>query len=67
MRRGTRKRYYTDNNEDALIMWTSDVTLPDYQTRLRQLRTLLAQRLRRQEQAADHGAGLEDWEMGDEQ
>ncbi len=46
--RGTRRRYYTDNNEDALVMWTSEITAPEYQTRLRQLRTILAERLKRQ-------------------
>ncbi|MDP9315850.1 MAG: ribosomal protein S18-alanine N-acetyltransferase [Chloroflexota bacterium] len=53
--RGTRKRYYTDNNEDALVMWTDDIASPEYQGRLRQLRMLLADRLRRQEEkgAAD--------------
>ena len=50
--RGTRRRYYTDNNEDALVMWTDDITSPEYQDRLRQLRTLLAERLKRQEDEA---------------
>jgi len=26
----TRPRYYSDNNEDAYIMWTDEITLPDY-------------------------------------
>lgn len=46
--RGTRKRYYTDNNEDALVMWTDEITSPQYQARLHHLRTLLAERLKRQ-------------------
>lgn len=46
--RGTRRRYYTDNNEDALVMWTGEITAPEYQTRLRQLRTILAERLKQQ-------------------
>ncbi|HEX6291409.1 MAG TPA: ribosomal protein S18-alanine N-acetyltransferase [Herpetosiphonaceae bacterium] len=46
--RGTRRRYYTDNNEDALVMWTNEITTPEYQARLRQLRTVLAERLKRQ-------------------
>ncbi len=46
--RGRRKRYYTDNNEDALVMWTDEIGSPEYQERLRQLRTLLAERLKRQ-------------------
>lgn len=49
--RGVRRRYYTDNNEDALIMWTGDLRTAEYQARLRQLRTALAERLKRQEQA----------------
>ncbi len=44
--RGTRRRYYTDNNEDALIMWTGPILAPDYQHRLHELRTQLAERLR---------------------
>lgn len=46
--RGTRRRYYTDNNEDALIMTTNDIGSPEYQARLLHLRTLLAERLKRQ-------------------
>ncbi|WP_026369717.1 ribosomal protein S18-alanine N-acetyltransferase [Kallotenue papyrolyticum] len=49
--RGVRRRYYTDNNEDALIMWTGDLRSAEYQARLRQLRMALAERLKRQEQA----------------
>jgi [ribosomal protein S18]-alanine N-acetyltransferase len=47
--RGTRRRYYTDNNEDALIMWTGNIAAPAYQARLHELRAALAERLRRQE------------------
>jgi [ribosomal protein S18]-alanine N-acetyltransferase len=47
--RGTRRRYYTDNNEDALVMWTDDITTAEFQSRLRHLRVLLAERLKRQE------------------
>ena len=43
---GTRPRYYTDNNEDALIMWTESVRTPTYQDRLRALREQLFARLR---------------------
>jgi ribosomal-protein-alanine N-acetyltransferase len=46
--RGTRRRYYTDNNEDALVMWTGEINAAPYQARLRQLRTILAERLKRQ-------------------
>jgi ribosomal-protein-alanine N-acetyltransferase len=27
---GIRKNYYQDNNEDALILWTDDITKPEY-------------------------------------
>jgi ribosomal-protein-alanine N-acetyltransferase len=45
---GKRKRYYTDNNEDALIMWTDAMNSIDYQARLRELRQDLFARLRAQ-------------------
>jgi ribosomal-protein-alanine N-acetyltransferase len=48
--KGTRRRYYTDNNEDALIMWTERITTPEYQARLHTLRSLLAERLQQAEQ-----------------
>lgn len=51
--RGTRRRYYTDNNEDALIMSTNDIRTQEYQTRLYQLRKLLAERLKRQAEEAE--------------
>ncbi|MGD0355196.1 MAG: ribosomal protein S18-alanine N-acetyltransferase [Dehalococcoidia bacterium] len=34
---GTRKKYYSDNGEDALIMTTGDLTSPEYKLRLQQL------------------------------
>lgn len=43
---GTRPRYYTDNGEDALIMWTEPIRTPAYQERLQHLRRLLFERLR---------------------
>ena len=43
--KGVRHKYYTDNNEDALIMWTEQITTPEYQARLHKHRTLLAERL----------------------
>jgi len=43
---GTRPRYYTDNGEDALIMWTDPIRNPAYQEQLRQLRERLFARLR---------------------
>jgi ribosomal-protein-alanine N-acetyltransferase len=43
---GTRPRYYTDNGEDALIMWTDPIRNPAYQERLYRLREMLFARLR---------------------
>jgi ribosomal-protein-alanine N-acetyltransferase len=43
---GTRPRYYTDNGEDALIMWTESIHLASYQERLHKLREHLFERLR---------------------
>jgi [ribosomal protein S18]-alanine N-acetyltransferase len=41
----TRARYYQDNGEDALIMWTDDIRTDTYQQRLMQLRARTAERL----------------------
>jgi ribosomal-protein-alanine N-acetyltransferase len=43
-----RPRYYTDNGEDALIMWTDQISAPAFQSRLKELRIQLAARLRAQ-------------------
>lgn len=43
---GTRTRYYTDNGEDALMMWTEPINSPEYQQRLAALRATLFARLR---------------------
>lgn len=45
---GTRTRYYTDNGEDALIMWTDPIDAPEFKTRLSELRKLLFARLQRE-------------------
>jgi ribosomal-protein-alanine N-acetyltransferase len=42
---GTRKRYYTDNNEDALIMWTDELHSHAFQERYRRLKERLMARL----------------------
>ena len=34
---GIRRRYYTDNGEDAVIMTTDKISSPDYQAKLREL------------------------------
>ncbi len=48
---GIRKRYYSDNNEDALIMTTDDITLAAYRTRFDELRQTLSTRLASSEPA----------------
>lgn len=42
---GTRRRYYSDNNEDALIMWTDEIDKPAVARRYRALRRALFDRL----------------------
>ncbi len=34
---GVRKGYYTENNEDAIVMWANDVSEPPYLERLRDI------------------------------
>ncbi len=41
---GTRKRYYSDNGEDAVIMTTEELLSPAYQERLERLAALLQAR-----------------------
>jgi ribosomal-protein-alanine N-acetyltransferase len=43
---GLRKSYYTDNNEDAIIMTTPAVRSPEYQQNFRRLKEALLLRLR---------------------
>jgi ribosomal-protein-alanine N-acetyltransferase len=38
---GVRKNYYTETNEDALIMWAHDVDLAPYETRLDEIEAAL--------------------------
>jgi ribosomal-protein-alanine N-acetyltransferase len=54
---GTRPRYYTDNGEDALIMWTESIDTPEYRARLSELRKQLFARLQLQAGNRDQGAG----------
>jgi len=42
---GTRKRYYSDNNEDALIMWSPALGEPEYRAEVESRRDVLARRL----------------------
>lgn len=50
---GIRRRYYSDNHEDALIMWTDEITSHSYRERYLQLRAALAARMRAAEQEMD--------------
>jgi ribosomal-protein-alanine N-acetyltransferase len=42
---GIRRRYYSDNHEDALIMWTDEIVSPAYRLRYQELTTALSARL----------------------
>lgn len=42
---GTRKRYYSDNNEDALIMWSPALSEPEFRATLQSRRDSLVRRL----------------------
>jgi ribosomal-protein-alanine N-acetyltransferase len=43
---GVRKRYYSDNGEDAYIMWSEPVASPQFEARMRRLREELGARFR---------------------
>lgn len=45
---GTRTRYYTDNGEDAMIMWTGPIEAAEYRARLSELRRRLFNRLQQE-------------------
>lgn len=42
---GVRRRYYSDDNEDALIMWSEPLASPEFQARFAELRAGLYTRL----------------------
>ena len=42
---GLRRRYYSDNGEDAYIMWSEPIASPQFQHRLARVRAQLADRL----------------------
>ncbi|HVB97639.1 MAG TPA: ribosomal-protein-alanine N-acetyltransferase, partial [Chloroflexota bacterium] len=42
---GIRKRYYSDNNEDALIMWSERLESAEFQSRYGGMRSALEERL----------------------
>jgi len=45
---GVRHRYYSDNNEDALIMWTEEINSPAYKRKYQELKTELLRKLKEQ-------------------
>ena len=48
----TRPRYYSDNNEDAYIMWTEEILSPRYRATYADLKARLFERLERDERVA---------------
>ncbi len=52
---GIRRRYYSDNDEDALIMSTDPIQRPDYRERFLQLRAALERRLTVPSEPPDDG------------
>jgi len=44
---GRRRRYYSDSNEDAVVMAAQDVDRPPYSIHLQELQDRLMERLRR--------------------
>lgn len=45
---GVRKGYYQETGEDALVMWTDDITLPEYRRQLERIMSEVAERVRPQ-------------------
>lgn len=46
---GIRHRYYSDNNEDALIMWTSEINSTSYKQQFQDLKARLMRKLEQEE------------------
>ncbi len=42
---GVRQRYYTDNNEDAVVMWSDELRSAEFRERLARAKAELARRL----------------------
>lgn len=51
----TRPRYYSDNNEDAYIMWTEEILTPQYRTLFGTLKAHLLERLKNAQTSANQG------------
>lgn len=49
---GIRRRYYSDNHEDALIMWTDDINSLSYREHFSELKAALQRRMQEQEGAS---------------
>lgn len=45
---GVRHRYYSDNQEDALIMWTEEINSPGYKQKFQELKSALMKKLEAQ-------------------
>jgi ribosomal-protein-alanine N-acetyltransferase len=45
---GVRHRYYSDNQEDALIMWTDEINSPSYKQKFLELKSALLRKLEAQ-------------------
>jgi ribosomal-protein-alanine N-acetyltransferase len=45
---GMRHKYYSDNQEDALIMWTDEIHSPAYKQRFQELKQALLRKLEAQ-------------------
>lgn len=46
---GIRRRYYSDNHEDALIMWTDDINSASYREQFAELKAALHRRMQEQD------------------
>lgn len=66
-RQGVRRRYYSDNGEDAHIMWSPPLTDPATQERYRELRAALTPKLARWDETLDVRARTGDGRRADGQ
>jgi len=46
--KGLRQKYYSDNQEDALIMWTDEINSPGYKQQFQRLKAALSRKLETQ-------------------
>lgn len=57
---GRRRRYYSDINEDAVVMAAQDIDRPPYSTHLQELRNRLIERLKKSKDDVKQGDGYEE-------